>query len=75
MRRPSVADELRARERAELARLAPGERIRLALELGAESLELLPTAKGLSADEALAAHERQRRAGRRRSGCVEALLR
>jgi hypothetical protein len=74
MRRPSVADELRVAERHEVARLSPDERVRLALRLGSESLELLRTRSGLTLDEARRARERERQARRRSSACLEALL-
>jgi hypothetical protein len=74
MRHPSIADELRAAQREEVARLSPSERVRLALELGSESVELLRAQSGLSVKEACLARERRRQSRRRPSACLEALL-
>jgi hypothetical protein len=74
MRRRSVADELRAAQRRDVARLSPDERVRLALQLGAASIELLRNRRGLSVDEARRVRERQRQSRRRFSACLEALL-
>ena len=60
MRRHSVAEELLAAQRHEVARLSPEERVRLALQLGSESIELLRSRRGLTVDEARRASERQR---------------
>jgi hypothetical protein len=74
MRRPSVADELVVLQRQDVASLSPEDRVRLALELGRETLELLRSGRGLSLEEARVAHERQRQSRRRPSACIEALL-
>jgi hypothetical protein len=74
MRRRSVADSLRAGERARVAALDPGERVALALELGRRSLETFCEASGLEAAEARRVLERRAQARRRRSACMRALL-
>jgi hypothetical protein len=74
MRRPSVADDLRVAQREQVARLSPEERVRLALRLGGESLELLRSQQGLSVEEAQRAREQQRQSHRRFSACLKALL-
>jgi hypothetical protein len=74
MRRPSVADELRAAQRKDVARLSPDERVRLALRLGSESIELLRNRRGVTVNDAQRARERQQQSRRRFSGCLEALL-
>ncbi len=73
MRRPSVADAVRDEQRAEVAALEVSERVRLALELGARSIDLYCANSGLSREEALRAHEKRKQVRRRRSDCVEAL--
>jgi hypothetical protein len=75
MRRSSVANDLAREERARLAALTPDERVAEALALGARSFELYSAASGLSLAEARGAVERRRQARRRRSACLEALLR
>jgi hypothetical protein len=74
MRRASVADELRAMQRADVAHLSPGERVQLALQLGSESVTLFGTSNGLSPEDAGRARGRQRQSRRRPSACLEALL-
>jgi hypothetical protein len=74
MRRPSVADRLRHAQRERVASLSPGERVRLALELGRRDLELYALHCGIPPLEARRAVERRVQARRRRSGCLEALL-
>jgi hypothetical protein len=57
-----------------VACLSPGERVRLALELGRRGLEVYAGSQGISVLEARRAVERRVQARRRRSGCLEALL-
>ena len=73
-RRPSVADELRVVQRDEVAKLKAGDRVRLALQLGDESIALFASARGLTARDACRMQEHKRHARRRPSGCMEALL-
>jgi hypothetical protein len=73
MRRPSVNDALRDEQRAQVAALTMSERVRLALELGARSIDLYCANSGLSREEALRAHEKRKQIRRRRSVCLEAL--
>jgi hypothetical protein len=72
----SVADVLRAEERAALAALTPGERVAVALALGARDLEAfrLAQAPPLTPEEAGRVLARRRQAGRRRSRCLEELI-
>ena len=74
MRRPSVTDRLRHAQRERVASLSPGERVRLALELGRRDLELYALRCGIPPLEVRRAVERRAQARRRRSGCLEALL-
>jgi hypothetical protein len=74
MRRASVADRLRTSQRERVASLSPGERVRLALELGRRALELYAAQGGIDPRAARRAVERRIQARRRRSGCVEALV-
>jgi hypothetical protein len=74
MRPPSVVNDLACAERARLPALAAGERVGLALALGARSLEIYAAASGLSRAEARRAVERRRQARRRPSACLDALL-
>ena len=72
----SVADRLREEDRLALAALSPGERVALALALGARDLELFRQAQRPppSPDEAARILERRRQAGRRRSRAVKDLI-
>ena len=72
----SVADELRADDRAALRRLTPSERVALALALGARDLETFRMAQRppLSPSEAARSLERRRQAGRLRLRCIEELI-
>jgi hypothetical protein len=74
MRRRSVADELARAEQERIASLSPGERVALALELGERSLADYAAAHGIGREAARKEFERERQAGRRPSGCIEALL-
>ena len=72
----SVADRLRAEDRAALAALTPAERVALALTLGARDLEIFRAAHQppLTRDEAARFLDRQRQRGRRPSGCMRELI-
>jgi hypothetical protein len=70
----SVADDLRQdTRRADIAR-TPGERLRLALELGDADCRLAAAYRGVSAAEARRGFARIRQHGRMRSACHESLL-
>jgi hypothetical protein len=69
-----VADRLRHAQRERVAALSPGERVRLALELGRRDLELYARRCGMAPLEARRAVERRVQARRRRSACLQALL-
>jgi hypothetical protein len=71
----SVAGEFRMAQRLHVASLSPDERVRLALSLGTQSLELLRSEGRLSVDEARRLRERRLQSRRRPSACLEALLR
>lgn len=73
----SVADLLRLEDRKAVLALTPTERVALALALGERDLETFRNARTprLSRDEAARILERQRQASRRRSRCIEALIR
>jgi hypothetical protein len=70
----SVADELRQRDREEVRKLSPEERIALALELGERDLEIFCRFQGLDRKEALRLLERRRQAGRRYSRCMTEII-
>lgn len=72
----SVADLLRAEDRSVLASLSAGERLALALRLGARDLETFRLAQTppLDVDEADRRLRRRRQAGRRPSRCLQELI-
>ncbi len=72
----SVADLLRAEDRAAVEALSPAERVALALALGRRDLETFRLAQQPPLDPADAARilERRRQTGRRSSGCIEELI-
>ena len=72
----SLADELRAEDRRALHALGAAERVALALALGKGDLEPFLAARRppLPRAEARRLLDRQRQRGRRRSGCIDALL-
>jgi hypothetical protein len=72
----SVADLLRAEERAALATLTPGERVARGLALGARDLEAFRLAHEPPLDSAEAARvlERRRQQSRRPSRCLAELI-
>ena len=72
----SVADRLKAEERARLAALSPAERVRLALQLGERDLETFRLAHDPPIDrvEARRILERRRQEGRRPSRCIQELI-
>jgi hypothetical protein len=71
----SVADLLRAEDRAIVESLSAGERVALALALGARDLEAFRLAHEppLPPAEAARVLERRRQAGRRPSRCIAEL--
>jgi hypothetical protein len=72
----SVADRLRAEDRAALRALSPAGRVALALALGARDLEAFRLAQDPPLEPAQAARvlDRRRQAGRRRSRCLEEII-
>jgi hypothetical protein len=60
----SVADHLKRESAARLSRLSPGERVRMALQLGDEDAAMLASARGIPVTEARAMLRRQRQFGR-----------
>jgi len=74
MRRPSVANAIRAEQRRETAALSADERVALALELGARALADYCHAHGVEPAEARRRLARHRQARRRASARREALL-
>jgi hypothetical protein len=72
----SVADVLRADDRAAAAAMTAGERVALALALGARDLETFRLAHHppLSHGEAIRILERRRQAGRTPCRCIEELI-
>lgn len=72
----SVADLLRAEDRAALESLSATERVALALALGRRDLEAFRLAHepSLEAAEAARRLQRRRQAGRRPSRCLQELL-
>ena len=74
MRRPSVADELKKREREDIAALSFEERMALSLSLGERELEILCRAQGLERSEAIRLLQRRRQAGRTPSKCIQDLI-
>jgi hypothetical protein len=71
MRRVSVADDLRRRERERVAALSPAERVAEALALGERDLEIHRAKRGLGRKEARREIERARQQGRRLSRCMQ----
>ena len=72
----SVADRLRAEDRAAFLALTPAERVALALALGARDLEIYRAAHHppLTREEAARLLDRQRQIGRRPSRCLQELI-
>lgn len=72
----SVADDLRDEDRRALLAMTPGQRLRLALALGARDLEAFRLAQDPPLDRADAARvlERRRQAGRRPCRCLDELI-
>jgi hypothetical protein len=72
----SVADLLRAQDRAAIDALSPAERVALALALGRRDLETFRLAHEPPLDPAEGARllERRRQAGRRPSRCTRELI-
>jgi len=69
---PSVADALRAEDRAALAALSPAERIALALELGARAVRLFASAQQIPIEQAQTVLRQRRQIGRLVSRCMSA---
>jgi hypothetical protein len=71
----SVADALRAEDRARMRALPASDRVTRALALGRVGLEAFRQAQAppLSAPDAARLIERRRQAGRRSSACLRAL--
>lgn len=74
MRMPSVADELKKRERAEVSALSFPERVALVLSLGERELERFRRARGLERRDAMRLLQRRRQAGRIPCKCIEDLI-
>ena len=72
----SIADEVKAAQRRELAAMSPAERVRLALRLGARDLETFRLAHDppLDAAEAERVLRRRRQQRRRLSRCLQELI-
>jgi len=72
----SVADDLRAESRSDLARRTPAERVVIALALGRRDVGLFADAQDPPLDRHVAGRllDRQRQAGRRQSRCIEELI-
>jgi hypothetical protein len=68
---PSVADELRQRQRQELARLTPAERVALALRLGRRDAETFAATQGLPIEEARQVLRSRGQRRRRPSRCMD----
>ena len=68
----SVADVLRAEDRAAIMRMSPSERVALALALGARDLESFRLAQqpALSPTDAARILDRRRQHGRRACRCI-----
>lgn len=70
----SVADDLRAEQRAETLRLSLDERLALGFRLGEEGLERFRLANGLDRETAIRILERRRQAGRIPSKCISEII-
>ncbi len=72
----SIVDHLRREDRAALAGMTVGQRVALALALGARDLEAFRGAQRppLGPVEAARTLERRRQAGRRPSRCLEEII-
>jgi hypothetical protein len=70
----SIADSLRAEQRAADAARPFAERLRAALALGRRDILMLAAARGVSEQEAARIFARQRQDGRRRSRCHEGVI-
>jgi hypothetical protein len=66
----SVADEVRERDRRDVARLSVDERIALALRLGELDLGLYCSGSGLDRSHGLRRLRQQRQQGRAHSACM-----
>ena len=70
----SVADALKAEDRARVQAMTPSERVAFALALGQRDRDIVRAAQGLTEEEARRLFERQRQIGRLRSRCLEELI-
>jgi hypothetical protein len=72
----SIVDRLRSEDREALAGMSAGQRVALALALGARDLEAFRDAQRppLGAPDAARILERRRQAGRRLSRCLEEII-
>jgi hypothetical protein len=69
--RSNLAEQLRIEQRERFARLTPAERVALTEQLGEEGLAEFMATSGLDRAAAIAAIRKTRRAGRRRSRCLD----
>jgi hypothetical protein len=67
----SVADDLRHRQRQELAALTPAERVALALRLGRRDVETFAATQGLAVEDARRLLRSRGQRGRRPSRCMD----
>jgi hypothetical protein len=68
----SVADDVREKQAAEVRAMTPGQRVRLAMELGEQGLAIFMSAQNItSREEAIRRLKKIGRAGRRHSRCME----
>jgi hypothetical protein len=72
MRKPSIADELKRRDRERFLQLSLQERLDLIFRLGDEDLEMVCGAQGLDRQGGLALLRRRRQQGRQPSACMAA---
>ena len=70
----SVADDLRAEQRAETLRLSLAERLARGFRMGEEGLERFRLANGLDRETAIRILERRRQAGRIPSKCMSEII-
>lgn len=70
----SVADDLRAEQRAEMLRLSLDERLALAFRLGEEGIERFRLANDLDRETAIRILERRRQASRTPSKCMSEII-
>ena len=66
----SVADEFRRADQQAIAALSPAQRVRLAFQLGEESLRTYMAYHGVDRETAIARFRGRVQVGRRRSRCL-----